>query len=85
MNDTRSIWPQVCLSTPKMTMAIRNTQISHVSEFKVPSNSYLINENTAKKNYQITTFKKKKSQKIHTYSSTKSHHQNFYSYPKTLH
>ena len=36
-----------------MTMAIRNTQISHVSEFKVPSNSHLINENTAKKNYQI--------------------------------
>lgn len=49
-----------------MTMAIRNTQISHVSEFKVPSNSYLINENTAKKKffYQTAIFKKKKSQKI---------------------
>lgn len=50
-----------------MTMAIRNTQISHVSEFKVPSNSHLINENTAKKNYQITTFKKKKSQDTHIF------------------
>ena len=55
-------------------MAIRNTQISHVSEFKVPSNSYLINENTEKKlsNNYIENEKKSKDTHIFFYHKPSS-------------